>query len=397
MTAEPTLPLTGIRVVEFSHMVMGPSCGLILGDFGADVIKVEPLPQGDNTRRMVGAGEGFFATFNRNKKSLAIDLKTDAGLAIVRKLIARADVVVENFRPGAMAKFGLDYASLRSAHPRLIYASLKGFLDGPYAQRTALDEVVQMMGGLAYMTGPPGRPLRAGASVNDIMGGMFGVIGVFAALREREQSGRGREVVSGLFENNAFLMAQHMMQYAVTGKPVDPMPARLAVWAIYDVFDTADGEQVFVAVVTDTQWRVFCTAFGLQEFAQDETLATNTQRVQARERLIPIVAAACKRLRKSELMARCEANGLPYAPITKPHELFDDPQLQAAGGFGEVTLSGGRKVKIPMLPIELDGERLGVRLDVPRYAEHTRGVLTELGYREDEIAALIKQGVVRTE
>jgi len=244
------------------------------------------------------------------------------------------------------------------------------------------------------MTGPPGRPLRAGASVNDMMGGMFGAIGVLGALHERERTGRGQEVTSALFENNVFLVAQHMLQYAVTGKPADPMPARLAVWAVYDVFETGDGQQVFLGVVTDTQWRVFCEAFGLTELAADPALATNVQRVQARERLIPRVAETCKRFTKAELMARFEASGLPFAPITKPEELFADPHLKASGGLGEITLADGRRSQVPMLPLELAGHRLPVRRDVPRFAEHTRDVLAELGYNEWEISALEQTGVI---
>jgi len=218
------LPLAGIKVVEFSHMVMGPSCGLILADLGADVVKVEPVPAGDNTRRLPGSGAGFFATFNRNKRSLALDLKTPEGIELAKKLIQEADVVTENFRPGGIDALGLGYDALKTTNPSLIYCSLKGFLSGPYEQRAALDEVVQMMGGLAYMTGPPGRPLRAGASVNDIMGGMFAAIGILAALNERTRTGQGQLVKSALFENNMFLVAQHMIQFAVTGKPASPMP-----------------------------------------------------------------------------------------------------------------------------------------------------------------------------
>src|SRR3954447_5188238 len=272
--ARPT-PLAGIRVIEFTHMVMGPSCGMILADLGADVIKIEPAPKGDNTRRLTGPATGFFPTFNRNKRSLAVDMKRPAGLALVRRLAKTADVLIENFRPGAMDKLGLGYAALVELNPRLIYCSCKGFLPGPYEHRTALDEVVQMMGGLAYMTGPPGRPLRAGASVNDIMSGMFGVIAILAALRERDQTGKGQLVKSALFENNMFLVAQHMMQFAVTGKPAAPMPERISAWAVYDVFDTADGSQVFVGVVTDTQWRAFCEAFGLADLGSDPALSTN--------------------------------------------------------------------------------------------------------------------------
>ncbi len=388
-----TLPLAGVRVVEFVHMVMGPTCGLVLGDLGAEVIKIEPL-EGDNTRRLVGAGSGFWAAFNRNKKSLAVDLKSPAGLEIVKKLLATADVVSENFRPGTMDKLGLGYSEVKALRPEIIYCSLKGFLPGPYEQRTALDEVVQMMGGLAYMTGPEGRPLRAGASVNDIMGGMFGAIAILAALHERKSTGRGQFVQSALFENNAFLVAQHMMQFAVTGKPAAPMPNRLSAWAIYEVFDTADGGQLFVGVVSDTQWKVFCERFGMQELAADTSLATNNQRVQARERLLPLVRARFARMSKAELITACEAAGLPYAPIVKPQELFDDPHLNASGGFAEVTLPDGRRVKTPALPFEMDGRRFGAELDVPALGSHSRDLLAELGYGAAAVEQLLRQGVI---
>ena len=253
------LPYSGIRVVEFTHMVMGPTCGMVLADLGAEVIKVEPVGQGrhgDATRQLIGSGAGFFPMFNRNKKSLALDLHTTEGKEAVLRLIATADVVSENFKPGTMKKLGLDYASLKVLNPRLIYISHKGFLPGPYEHRTALDEVVQMMGGLAYMTGRPGDPLRAGTSVNDIMGGMFGAIGAMAALAQREKTGQGQEVQSALFENNVFLVAQHMMQFAVTGQAPAPMPARISAWAVYDVFRVKNNEQIFLAVVSDTAWKM---------------------------------------------------------------------------------------------------------------------------------------------
>ncbi len=388
------LPLAGIRVVEFVHMIMGPSCGLVLADLGAEVIKIEPL-DGDNTRRLTGTGAGFWATYNRNKKSLALDLKSAEGIDIVNKLLATADVVTENFRPGTMDKLGLGYEQARMLRPELIYCSLKGFLPGPYAQRTALDEVVQMMGGLAYMTGPEGRPLRAGASVNDIMGGMFGAIAILAALHERANTGRGQYVQSALYENNVFLVAQHMMQYAVTGKPAAPMPSRLSAWAIYDVFDTADGGQLFVGVVTDSQWKVFCERFGMAEFAADASLATNNQRVHARARMLPLVRARFAQMNKAELMHACERAGLPYAPIVRPEELFDDPHLNASGGFTEITLADGRRVKTPKLPLEMDGRRFGADLDVPAAGSHTRELLLGLGYSAAAVERLLQQGVIK--
>jgi crotonobetainyl-CoA:carnitine CoA-transferase CaiB-like acyl-CoA transferase len=390
------LPLAGLRVVEFVHMVMGPSCGLVLGDLGAEVIKIEPTPDGDNTRRLTGSGAGYWPTYNRNKKSLAVDMKSAEGMAIVRKLLATADVVTENFRPGAMEKLGLGYADVKALKPDVVYCSLKGFLPGPYEHRTALDEVVQMMGGLAYMTGPPGRPLRAGASVNDVMGGMFGAIAILAALHERAQSGQGQFVQSGLFENNIYLVAQHMMQYAVTGKPAAPMPARLSAWAIYDVFDTADGEQVFVGVVSDSQWKAFCAAFGLADLGADPALAANNQRVHARERIMPRVRERFGQMTKAALMAACEQAGLPFAPITRPEQLFDDPHLNGSGGLTGIRLADGRTTRVPTLPFEMDGRRFGARLDPPAPGSHTRALLAELGYDAAAIRALVDARVIVT-
>ena len=390
------LPLAGIRVVEFVHMVMGPTCGLLLADLGADVVKVEPVGGGDNTRRLTGSGAGFWPTYNRNKRSLAVDLKAPEGMAIVRRLLATADVMTENFRPGAMAKLGLAYEDVTALNPRLVYASMKGFLPGPYDHRTALDEVVQMMGGLAYMTGPEGRPLRAGASVNDVMGGMFAAYGILAALLERQRTGRGQYVQSSLYENTVFLVAQHMLQYAVTGKPAAPMPSRLSAWAIYDVFATADGEQVFVGCVSDSQWPAFCGAFGFADLLADPSLATNNQRVHARARLLPVVRERLATLPKQAVMDKCEAAGLPFAPIRKPEELADDPHLAASGGLADITLGDGRPARVPKLPLEMDGRRFGVRLDVPQVGSHTAALLGELGYSNDAVRALAAAGVVGT-
>ncbi|HUA53932.1 MAG TPA: CaiB/BaiF CoA-transferase family protein [Candidatus Sulfotelmatobacter sp.] len=388
------LPLAGIRVVEFVHMIMGPSAGLILGDLGAEVIKVEPLPRGDNTRRLVGSGIGFFLSYNRNKKSLGVDLKSAGGREIVLRLIKSADILTENFRPGAMDKLGFGYAALKAINPELIYCSHKGFLAGPYEHRPALDEVVQMMGGLAYMTGPPGRPLRAGASVNDVMGGMFAVIGALAALLQRQKTKRGQEIKSALFENCAFLVGQHMAQYALSGVAAEPMPNRLSAWGIYDVFGTKDGQQMFVGVVTDTQWELFCKAFDVPDWLADPDLRTNNQRCESRARLLPMAQALFARYTKAELAEMCERTGLPYAPITKPEELFDDPHLVASGALLPVSSSDGVETVIPGLPLEMDGHRFGVRLDVPKFGEHTRSLLAELGYGTAEIERLVADGVV---
>lgn len=390
---QKNLPYAGIRVVEFTHMVMGPTCGMVLADLGAEVIKVEPLA-GDNTRRLLGSGAGFFPLFNRNKKSIALDLQQPEGREAALRLIATADIVSENFKPGTMKKLGLDYASLSKLNERLIYVSHKGFLPGPYDHRTALDEVVQMMGGLAYMTGRPGDPLRAGASVNDIMGGMFGAIGAMAALAAREKTGKGQEVQAALFENNVFLVAQHMMQFAVTGQPAAPMPGRISAWGIYDVFTVQDGAQIFLAVVSDTQWQLFCDAFGFADLRADRRLDSNNDRVRARAWLLPLLRERLAPRTASELSALFEQHGLPFAPITRPEELFDDPHLQQTGGLAPLTLPDGRTTQVPLLPLTLAGERPGVRLNPPALGEHSHSLLASLGYSEAEVAALVAGAVV---
>ncbi|WP_046115154.1 CaiB/BaiF CoA transferase family protein [Aquincola tertiaricarbonis] len=392
------LPLQGLRVVEFTHMVMGPTCGMVLADLGAEVIKVEPVA-GEGTRTLQGAGSGFFPMFNRNKKSIGLDLHTPAGAEAARRLAASADVVIENFKPGTMAKYGLDFPSLCAANPRLIYASHKGFLPGPYERRTALDEVVQMMGGLAYMTGRPGDPVRAGTSVNDIMGGLFGAIAVMGALIQRGITGRGTEVQSALFENNVFLMGQHILQYAVTGRPPQPMPARDNPWAVYDVFTVAGGEQIFLAAVSDAQWRLFCRALGLDDLLQDAALATNHQRVNLRPQLLRTLAERLAHRSAAELAALMEAAGLPFAPIRRPEELLDDPHLLASGGLADVVLPDGARAgqtaKTTLLPFTLDGRRAGVRLQPPRLGEHTDGLLASVGYDPAQVEALRVAGCAR--
>ena len=391
MSESKHLPYEGIRVVEFTHMVMGPTCGMVLADLGAEVIKVEPIghgQEGDNTRKLLGSGAGFFPLFNRNKKSLALDLKTPEGKEAVLRLIATADIVSENFKPGTMQKLGLDYESLKKLNPRLIYVSLKGFLPGPYEHRTALDEVVQMMGGLAYMTGRRGDPLRAGTSVNDIMGGMFGAIGAMAALAQRAQTGEGQEVQSALFENNVFLVAQHMMQYQVTGKAAAPMPERISAWAIYDVFVVKGGEQIFLAVVSDTAWKIFCEAFGYSDLFNDPKLTSNNDRVLAREWLLPILRERLQNFSAQELSEVFENNSLPYAPITAPHELLDDPHLHATGGLAPMTLNDGRSIHTVLLPLSMNQERLKVRQSAPHLGEHNESVLRSLGYNSEEIQKL---------
>ena len=385
------LPLEGLRVVEFTHMVMGPTCGMVLADMGAEVIKVEPL-EGDRTRHLLGSGAGFFPMFNRNKKSIKLNLHHPEGAEIARQLCATADVVAENFKPGSMAKYGLDYSSLSAQNPKLIYASLKGFLPGPYDHRTALDEVVQMMGGLAYMTGRPGDPLRAGTSVNDIMGGMFGAIGVMGALIQRGITGRGQEIQSALFENNVFLVGQHMLQYAITGVAAEPMPNRISAWAVYDVFTVKNDEQIFLAAVSDTQWATFCDVLGFADLKADARYVDNNARVLLRAELLPELRHRLCNFTAAELTQIFETAGLPFAPIVKPEALFDDPHLQATGGLADVRLTDGKRAgqtaRAALLPFTMDGQRLGVRRQPPLQGENTDELLVGLGLESETIERL---------
>jgi crotonobetainyl-CoA:carnitine CoA-transferase CaiB-like acyl-CoA transferase len=372
----PVLPLEGIRVVEFSHMVMGPTCGLVLADLGAEVIKVEPAGKGDPTRALTSTGAGFFPSFNRNKKSVTLDLGSPEGIAMAKKLVATADVFVENFRPGALEAKGLGYAALSEVNPRLVYCSLKGFLAGPYEHRTALDEVVQMMSGLAYMTGPVGQPLRAGAPVNDMMGGMFGVIAILAALRDRDRTGKGQYVQSGLFENAAWLVSTHMMQHAVSGKAPEPMSTGTRAWGVYDIFTSSDGVRVFLGVVTERQWEIFTAALG-EPVLLDPAYATNNLRSKARETLIPLVATLLAKHSIAGIESLCEKAGLPFARIQTPSDLFDDPHL-LAGGMVDFALPDGRATQIPGLPMQFGEERLGLRLPLPKPGEHNEEILGPL-------------------
>jgi crotonobetainyl-CoA:carnitine CoA-transferase CaiB-like acyl-CoA transferase len=391
--AAGTLPLDGLKVVEFTHMVMGPAVGAILAELGAEVIKVEPVG-GDATRKLLGSGAGYFSMYNRNKESICLDLKSERGLEVAKRLVAGADIVVENFRTGAMEKLGLGYEDLAPLNPRLIYCSEKGFLAGPYEHRTALDEVAQMMGGLAYMTGPPGRPLRAGTSVIDVTGGMFGVIGILAALEQRHRTGRGQKVASSLFETTVYLVGQHMAQKAVTGEAARPMPVRISAWAIYDVFETADGGQVFVGIVSDSLWEKFCKAFDLADLWANEEYRTNSKRVLARDTLLPQVREVFRRFGKDELVDKLERTGLPFAPINRPEDMFEDPHLLASGGLGKVALPDGRQTQLPLLPVELDGRRPTRGGSLPQPGEHTREVLRALGYGDAEIDEMTATGAV---
>ncbi|MBV6306543.1 CoA transferase [Candidimonas humi] len=374
MSSSSMLPLEGVRVAEFTHMVMGPTCGMILADLGAEVIKIEP-PGGDKTRKLPGLGVGFFRSFNRNKKSVVLDITTEEGRATAVELIGQCDVVLENFRPGLMEKLGLGYAALSARYPKLIYVSHKGFLPGPYEKRLALDEVVQMMGGLSYMTGPQGRPLRAGTSVNDIMGGMFGAIGVLAALRERDVTGHGQEVQSALFENCVFLMAQHMQQYLMTGEAPPPMPSRVSAWSVYDVFTLAGDEQLFIGAVSDKQFATLCRLLEREDLLARPEYADNAARVAVRPQLLLELGEILRNFTVESLAPRLEACGVPYAPISRPDQLVEDPHLKQSGGMAPMQTDDGGTTDVVLLPLMLGNRRPGVRMPLPKVGEHTEEIL----------------------
>ena len=388
------LPLNGIRVLEMAHAVMGPSCGMVLADMGAEVIKVERAPEGDETRKLIGFGRGFHIYFNRNKKSLAIDLKAEKGKEFLKRIVPFFDVFVENFGPGTVTKLGFGYEDLSRINPRLIYCSLKGFMKGPYENRPALDEVVQMMGGLAYMTGPPGRPLRAGASVIDIMGGSYGVIGILTALYEREKTGKGQYVIATLFEATAFLMGQHMALSALTKEPVPPMPKRVSAWAIYDVFKCKEGEDIFIGVTSDRQWKRFCEVFALSALFEDERLRSNNDRIRNRSWLMPELQRIFSQKTKEEVLRLCEAAAVSFAPIARPEDLFDDPQLNLGGGLLKIPLPSGETTKLPRIPVRVGAHDFGLRTAAPAVGEGAYELLKSLSFAENEIEELKREKIL---
>lgn len=387
------LPLEGLSVLEFTHTIMGPSCGAVLADLGADVIRVEPAPGGDHTRRLSGFASGFYVYFNRNKRAVAIDLKSPAGHDVAADLLRRADALIENFGPGTMERLGLGWEQARAINPRLVYCALKGFLPGPYAHRPALDEIAQFMSGLSYMTGPPGQPLRAGASVIDILGGVMGVVGILAALRRRDRDGVGGKVTASLFEAAAFLTGQHMAGEAATGEAPPPMPIRRSAWGVYETFACRDGKPLFIGITSDPHWRAFCAAFVRPGLLEDPRFATNTLRVDNREALREIVAGLAVTKTAADLAAMLDRANIPFSPVNTPSDLFHDPQIAVRAL--PVRMADGHIASFPALPIAIDGETPGLRRQPPALGQHTGDVLEQLGYDAARVAALREAGAIR--
>lgn len=381
--------LRDIKVVEMSHIIMGPSCGMVLSQLGAEVIKIEP-PAGDKTRALTGMGTSFFPLFNRGKKSVVLDVTTRSGKSALFRLLESADIFIENFRDNTVDDLGLTAATLTRRFPRLIVAAHRGFLSGPYERRPALDEIVQMMSGLAYMTGSRELPLRVGASVNDIMGGMFGVIGILVALRKRDLSGRGSDIRIGLFENCLFSVAQHIVEFQMTGVPAPPMSKRRVAWPVYDIFSTRDDKRLFIAVTTDSQWKRFCARVGLHALLTQPDIATVQQRIDARPTLLPVIASQVGQYNLTQLMSELDDVGIPFAPVNAPEELLEDPHVRRPGGLVTLLDERRRAIEVPALPLEFDRRSVGCDSVVPSLGGDTVSILAELGYSELEIEMLTR-------
>lgn len=393
-TREKALPLSGIKVLEWGHTVMGPVCSMILADMGAEVVKIERAPNGDDTRNLSGFAVSFFPLFNRNKKSIAINLKSDEGKAVLRKLIASSDVFIENFAPEAADRLGFSYEECSAINPRLIYCNLKGFMPGPYWKRPSLDNLVQMMGGIAYMTGRKGDPLRVGSSATDIMGGIFGAMGIITSLYQRDKTGEGNRVISTLYEAVVFMVSQHMAWAAINNEPSVPMPEIDAAWPVYDLFDTSDGEQVFIGLTSDFHWERFCETFHFPELKDDERLQNNKARVAARPWLVPKLKEAMSRLTKTEMIRSAEEARVPFAPLKRPDELFDDPHLNESGGFVQTTFPGGIKTKMPKIPMRIGDYDFNLQSNPPEVGQYGGEVLAGIGFSKEEIRALNSQGII---
>lgn len=397
MASERRLPLEGIRVLAFTHAVMGPAAGLILADMGAEVIHLEP-PAGDPTRRLKGFGVGYYPYFTRNMRCLAVDLKAPEGKEIVYKLVRTADVIIENFGPGTMERLGYGYEALAEENSGLVYCSLKGFMPGPYEKRVAMDEVVQMMGGLAYMTGPPGQPLRAGTSIIDITGGMFGAIGIITALYDREKTGRGAQVKSSLFETTAFVMGQHMACSALTDGQVPPMPVRVSAWSVYRLFETKDQDQIFIGLISEKHWHSFCRVFDREDWLKDERLNSNNDRIDQRDWFIPEVEKMIRQYLKAEVIELCDEAGICFSPVARPEDLFEDPQLnQESQGLLKTIFPGGVETKMPRLPVRIGDYDFGLRLNpAESVGADSAAILEELGFSDEDIHSLAERKVIVT-
>jgi crotonobetainyl-CoA:carnitine CoA-transferase CaiB-like acyl-CoA transferase len=396
-------PLEGLKVLELARVLAGPWAGQMLGDLGASVIKVES-PSGDDTRNWGppfvkgGVGEpsaAYFHATNRGKRSIAIDFQTREGQDIVRKLAAGTDVLIENFKVGGLAKYGLDYASLNRINPRLIYCSITGFgQTGPYAQLPGYDFMIQGMGGLMAQTGEPDRPpQKVGLAVVDILCGVYSVVAIEAALIAREKTGAGQHIDMALLDTVTSVMSYHAASYLTSGISPGRVGNAHPNIVPYDEFTTKDGHLI-IAVGNDSQFRHFVEVLGVPELADDPRFATNDARVTHRADLMPRLRTLTAGFLRDDLMARLKAANVPVGPINRVDQVFADPQVIARGMRLDLPDGGGAKIPSVRDPIVMDQTPLRYERASPARGEHTRAILSELGYARDTIDKLIATGVV---
>lgn len=401
MSAAPRqkLPLAGIKVLELSHIVAGPSGGIILADMGAEVIKIEHPKVGDTARGMANQGTTFYA-FNRNKQFLALDMSKPRGKQVFEDLVKRSDVVLDNFAPGALQRMGLGYEWGRKVNKRIIYCSIKGFLPGPYQDRPFLDELAQMAGGLAYLTGLEGKPMRAGASITDIGAATYGVIGLLGALYRREQTGEGDNIEAGLYETIVFWISQYITSAQVKGQNPPSrgqresgMGANMG-WGVYQLFATKDGKEVFIAVTGNRHWTGLCDALGYADWRDSAEFNNNRKRTLARPRIAERITASVKQLTYDEITERLYKGLVPYAPVNTPMDLIEERQMNEGNRWLHLNVPG-HKVKVPKLPFSMGAtEDFEVRHDPGALGANTDDILTELGYSTQAIQALKQESIV---
>jgi crotonobetainyl-CoA:carnitine CoA-transferase CaiB-like acyl-CoA transferase len=381
-------PLAGVRVLELARILAGPWAGQMLADLGADVIKVErkdtrgwgpPFVEGVDGKHI---GSAYFHSANRGKRSIEMDFESEEGRRIVRKLAARSDILIENFKVGGLAKFGLDYKSLAAECPRLIYCSVTGFgQDGPYAKRAGYDLMAQGMGGVMDVTGiAGGEPTRIGIPMSDIFTGCYSVIGILAALHERETTGKGCYVDTALVDSTVGVLSNQALNYLVSGKVPKRIGNAHANIVPYQVFPTADGYAI-VATGNDNQYVKFCDVLGAPELAQDPVYKDNVGRLKHREELIGKLSALTSRLKRDDLLAKLEVQGVPAGPINDIEQVFKDPQVVYRGMKIDLPSKDAKSGTIPGVrtPIVIDGWRAASEHPAPRLGEHSAEILKEIG------------------
>ena len=393
------LPLKGVRVLELSHIVAGPSAGLILGDLGADVVKIEHPSVGDTARSNSSNGATFL-TYNRNKRYLALDLKGAKGREVFERLVKTSDVVLDNFAPDALNRLGLGYEWGCKVNPRIIYCSIKGFLPGPYSDRPFLDELAQMAGGLAYLTGLKDQPMRAGASITDIGAASYGVMGILAALYRRQITGRGDYIESGLYETIVFWISQYVTRAQLTGTNPPARGSRSSGmgqamgWGVYQLFATSGGRKIFIAVTANRHWKALCDVLGFGDWKNAAEFGSNKKRSAEKVRIAERITEVVKLCDFDDLSDRLYKAGVPFAPVNTPLDLLEEKHLKEGDRWMPVRIPG-RDLKVPKIPFAmLTTEDFSVRENPGPLGEHTDSILSELGYSDSEIEALKTSDVV---